>query len=200
MPIALAHRILHRLTAVRQQKRVDWLRPDSKSQVTVEFDGDRPVRIDTVVVSTQHSPAVSQKEIRDYVIENVVKPVLPKELVKGDITYHINPTGRFVTGGPHGDTRADRSQDHRRYLRRLGPARGRGLQRQGPDQGRPQRGVHGPPRGEEHRGRRSGRTVRIATGVCDRRVRAGQRVGGDRGNGQGRRRAPLRSGAQGVSA
>jgi S-adenosylmethionine synthetase len=104
LPIALAHRILHRLTALRQKQDVKWLRPDSKSQVTIEFDGDRPVRIDTVVVSTQHAPDVTQKEIRDYVIENAVKPVLPAELVNGQITYHINPTGRFVTGGPHGDT------------------------------------------------------------------------------------------------
>ncbi|NLX99735.1 MAG: methionine adenosyltransferase [Rhodopirellula sp.] len=103
LPIALSHRITNRLTELRKQGDVAWLRPDSKSQVTVEFDGPRPVRIDTVVVSTQHSPDVSQKEIRDYVIEKVVKPVLPMELVNGDIRYHINPTGRFVTGGPHGD-------------------------------------------------------------------------------------------------
>jgi len=104
LPIALAHRILHRLTAVRREGKVPWIRPDSKSQVTVAFDGDRPVRVDTVVVSTQHSPEVQQKEIREYVIENVVKPVLPEELCDGRITYHVNPTGRFVTGGPHGDT------------------------------------------------------------------------------------------------
>lgn len=103
LPIALAHRITNRLTALRQAGDVAWVRPDSKSQVTVEFDGDRPVRIDTVVVSTQHAPEVSHSEIREYVIENVVKPVLPEELVNGDIKYHINPTGRFVTGGPHGD-------------------------------------------------------------------------------------------------
>jgi len=103
LPIALAHRITNRLTALREAGDVAWVRPDSKSQVTVEFDGDRPVRIDTVVVSTQHAPEVSHSEIREYVIENVVKPMLPEELVNGDIKYHINPTGRFVTGGPHGD-------------------------------------------------------------------------------------------------
>ena len=103
LPICLAHRILKRLTAARQSGEVDWLRPDSKSQVTVEFDGARPVRIDTVVVSTQHNAEVSQKEVRDYVIENVVNPVLPEELMTGRITYHINPTGRFEVGGPHGD-------------------------------------------------------------------------------------------------
>jgi S-adenosylmethionine synthetase len=103
MPIALSHRILNRLTEARLNGEVSWLRPDSKSQVTIEYDGDTPVRIDTVVVSTQHAPSVSNEEIRKFVIEKVVKPVLPENLVSGDITYHINPTGRFVVGGPHGD-------------------------------------------------------------------------------------------------
>jgi S-adenosylmethionine synthetase len=103
LPIALAHRILNRLTEAREKGEVDWLRPDSKSQVTVEYDDLKPVRIDTVVVSTQHSPDVTQKEIREYVIEKIVKPVLPKGMTDGGITYHINPTGQFVVGGPHGD-------------------------------------------------------------------------------------------------
>lgn len=103
MPIALSHRITNRLTDARFAKDVSWLRPDSKSQVTVEYEGYNPVRIDTVVVSTQHSPDVSQSEIRDYVINQVIKQCLPAELVKGDIKYHINPTGKFVVGGPHGD-------------------------------------------------------------------------------------------------
>ncbi len=102
-PIALSHRILNRLTEARQKEEVTWLRPDSKSQVTVEYDGNKPVRIDTVVVSTQHSPDVTNEEIRAFVIDKVIKPLLPAELVDGDITYHINPTGRFVVGGPHGD-------------------------------------------------------------------------------------------------
>jgi S-adenosylmethionine synthetase len=91
------------LTKARFDREVTWLRPDSKSQVTVEYDGQTPVRIDTVVVSTQHGPDVSTEEIREFVIERVVKPTLPEELVNGGITYHINPTGRFVVGGPHGD-------------------------------------------------------------------------------------------------
>ena len=103
LPIALAHRILNRLNEARQQQEVNWLRPDSKSQVTVEFDGDRPVRIDTVVVSTQHAPSVSNDDIRSFVIDKVVTPCLPQDLVSSDITYHVNPTGRFVVGGPHGD-------------------------------------------------------------------------------------------------
>lgn len=103
LPIALAHRICNRLTLVRQQGLVDWIRPDSKSQVTVEFEGSRPVRVDTVVVSTQHAPNVTQQEIHRFVIDQVVKPCLPPELVTNKITYHINPTGKFEVGGPHGD-------------------------------------------------------------------------------------------------
>jgi S-adenosylmethionine synthetase len=103
LPIALSHRILNRLTAARRKGEVNWLRPDSKSQVTVEYDGNKPVRIDTVVVSTQHSPDVSNEQIRKFIIEKIIKPELPPDLAGDDITYHINPTGRFVVGGPHGD-------------------------------------------------------------------------------------------------
>lgn len=103
MPIALSHRILNRLTTARAAKDVAWLRPDSKSQVTIEYEGNRPVRVDTVVVSTQHAPDVSNEEIRSYIIDQIIRPTLPEALVNGEITYHINPTGRFVTGGPHGD-------------------------------------------------------------------------------------------------
>lgn len=103
LPIALAHRILNRLTEARQRKEVDWLRPDSKSQVTIEFEGNRPVRVDTIVVSTQHSPNVSTDEIKRYVIEKIIRPLLPRDLDSSDTVYHINPTGRFVVGGPHGD-------------------------------------------------------------------------------------------------
>ena len=103
LPIHLAHRILERLTQARFDNEVSWLRPDSKSQVTVEYDGFRPVRLDTIVVSTQHDDLVSHKEITDFVTREIVDPLLPKKLVKGQLKYHINPTGRFVTGGPKGD-------------------------------------------------------------------------------------------------
>ncbi len=103
LTISLAHKILGRLTEARFAQEVDWLRPDSKSQVTIEYEGDRPVRIDTVVVSTQHAPSVEQRQIRDYVINQVIHPLLPPELIDGEIKYHINPTGKFVVGGPHGD-------------------------------------------------------------------------------------------------
>ena len=103
LPIALAHPILNRLTKARFDHEVAWLRPDSKSQVTVEYEGLRPVRVDTVVVSTQHAPEVSHDEIREYVIERIVKPSVPAELIARPVTYYVNPTGRFVVGGPHGD-------------------------------------------------------------------------------------------------
>ncbi|MBM4004864.1 MAG: methionine adenosyltransferase [Planctomycetes bacterium] len=103
LPIWLAHKIISRLTDARFRQEVSWLRPDSKSQVTVEYDGHKAVRVDTVVVSTQHTPEVSHDEIKKFVVERIVKPSIPAELMKGNITYHINPTGRFVTGGPHGD-------------------------------------------------------------------------------------------------
>ena len=103
LPIALSHRILNRLTEARQKGEVDWLRPDSKSQVTVEYEDDKPVRLDTIVVSTQHAPHVSNEDIRTFIVEKIIKPLLPKNLDTSNITYHINPTGRFVVGGPHGD-------------------------------------------------------------------------------------------------
>ncbi|MFO0913579.1 MAG: methionine adenosyltransferase [Pirellulales bacterium] len=103
-PIALAHRILNRLTAARQKGEVNWLRPDSKSQVTVEYDGDRPLRVDTIVVSTQHAPSVEKKEIEEYILKKIVPETVPAELIPGNkFTHHINPTGRFVVGGPQGD-------------------------------------------------------------------------------------------------
>jgi S-adenosylmethionine synthetase len=103
LPIALAHRITNKLTEARFNNNVAWLRPDSKSQVTVEFDGLKPLRIDTIVVSTQHDPSIDQKGIADYVIPNIIQPLLPTNLDVSNIKYHINPTGKFVVGGPHGD-------------------------------------------------------------------------------------------------
>ena len=103
VPISLSHKILNRLTEARQNNEVSWLRPDSKSQVTVEFEDDKPVAIDTVVVSTQHAPDVTNEEIYEFVVEKIIKPLLPENLDTSDVTYHINPTGRFILGGPHGD-------------------------------------------------------------------------------------------------
>jgi S-adenosylmethionine synthetase len=102
MPIALAHRVINRITELRQNGTIRWLRPDSKSQVTVEYEDGRPLRIDTIVVSTQ-TEDVPIEEIRRVVKEEVILPVLPAEMVDAATKYHINPTGRFVVGGPHGD-------------------------------------------------------------------------------------------------
>lgn len=103
-PIMLAHKLVLRLTQVRKQKILPYLRPDGKSQVTIEYEGDKPIRVDTVVISSQHSPEVALKEIQEGIIEQVIKPVIPANLIDPkNVTYHINPTGRFVTGGPQGD-------------------------------------------------------------------------------------------------
>jgi len=104
VPIAFAHRLINRLTDVRKEGLVNWLRPDSKSQVTVEYEGNRPVRVDAVVISTQHGEKVSQKAIADFVKKEVISRVIPAEMLDSKTKYHINPTGRFVVGGPHGDT------------------------------------------------------------------------------------------------
>lgn len=104
LPIALAHKIGLQLSKLRKSKKLEWLQPDGKSQVTVEYVDGKPVRIDTIVVSNQHSPDVSQKEIRDIIIEKACEPILPKKHVQGEVKYHVNPTGRFVVGGPCGDT------------------------------------------------------------------------------------------------
>ena len=104
MPIALAHRITRRLSQARRSGEIDWLRPDGKSQVTVEYDGDTPVRVDTVVVSTQHAPEVDQETITRVIIEQVIRKSIPAELMDEKTRFFINPTGRFTIGGPMGDS------------------------------------------------------------------------------------------------
>ena len=102
-PIALAHRLVEALAEARLQKEIKYLRPDGKSQVTIEYDGDRPVRVHTVVVSNQHAPDVDYETIRRDITEQIIRKVIPEELLDGDTIIHINPTGRFVVGGPAGD-------------------------------------------------------------------------------------------------
>ena len=104
LPIALAHRIINRITDLRKDGTIPWLRPDAKSQVTVEYDGYTPQRVDTVVVSTQHAPSVTHAEIVKTIRDQVIQPILPQDLVNGSVKFHINPTGNFVIGGPHGDS------------------------------------------------------------------------------------------------
>ena len=103
LPIWLSHRLVERQAMLRKDGRLPWLRPDAKSQVTVRYADGKPDAIDTVVLSTQHAPDIDMEKLREAVIEEIIKPVLPKELVKGEIKYLVNPTGRFVVGGPQGD-------------------------------------------------------------------------------------------------
>lgn len=103
LPIWLSHRLVERQAMLRKDGRLPWLRPDAKSQVTLEYENNQPKRIDTVVLSTQHDPEISLDNLREATIEEIIKPIIPKELIKGDIKFLINPTGRFVIGGPQGD-------------------------------------------------------------------------------------------------
>jgi S-adenosylmethionine synthetase len=103
LPIHLSHRLVERQAILRKNGTLSWLRPDAKSQVTIEYDGNNPIRVDTVVLSTQHSPDIKLDDLREAVIEEIIKPIIPSELIKGDIKFLINPTGRFVIGGPQGD-------------------------------------------------------------------------------------------------
>ncbi|MBQ9365274.1 MAG: methionine adenosyltransferase [Schwartzia sp.] len=104
LPIALAHKLARRLTEARKNGELKWLRPDGKSQVTVAYEDGKAVAVDTVVISTQHDPDISQKEIRGAIIEHIIKAVVPAELLTADTKYFINPTGKFVIGGPQGDS------------------------------------------------------------------------------------------------
>jgi S-adenosylmethionine synthetase len=103
LPIYLAHRVVERQAELRHDGRLPWLRPDAKSQVTIRYVDGKPYSIDTVVLSTQHAPEMTLEHIREAAIEEIIKPMLPKELIKGNINYLVNPTGRFVIGGPQGD-------------------------------------------------------------------------------------------------
>ncbi len=104
MPISLAHKLAKQLTKVRKDGTLPYLRPDGKTQVTVEYEDDKPVRVETVVISSQHSADVSLDQIRKDIVVNVIKPIIPEELMDDDTIIYVNPTGRFVTGGPHGDS------------------------------------------------------------------------------------------------
>jgi len=103
LPIWLSHRLMERQAQLRKDGRLPWLRPDAKSQVTVQYVDGKPYKIDTVLVSTQHAPDMSLEAVREATIEEIIKPMLPSELIKGDIKFLVNPTGRFVVGGPQGD-------------------------------------------------------------------------------------------------
>lgn len=104
LPIMLAHKLTKQLAKVRKEEILDYLRPDGKSQVSVLYEDGKPVKVDTVVISTQHDPDPSMDQIRQDIIEKIIKPIIPNDMIDDSVKYHINPTGRFVIGGPHGDT------------------------------------------------------------------------------------------------
>ena len=148
-PIMYAHKLLRKASQLRKSKEIDWLRPDAKSQVTVEYEGDKPVRIDTVVISHQHAPEISYGSLKEAIIEKIIKPVLePTGLLDAKTKFFINPTGRFVIGGPFGDT----GLTGRKIIVDTYGGMGR----------------HGALCRKEYRCGRSCRTVRIAARLCDR--------------------------------
>ena len=165
-PITYAQQLAMKLSAVRKSGELDWLRPDGKSQVSVQYGEDGSVeRIDTVVVSTQHADSVSIKDLREAVIERVIRPTLPARLIDGDTKFYVNPTGRFVVGGPAADSgltgRKIIVDTYGGYAAHGGGAFS--------DEGRPQRGLYGPLRRQEPCGGRSCRQVPDRAGLCHRR-------------------------------
>ena len=143
-PIMYAHKLGRQLTKLRKAGKANWLRPDAKSQVSVQYINDKPVKITNVVISTQHAATTSNKTIRDFITKQVIQKVLPKKMLYqryADSHQPNRPLCRWRTGGRQWP---DWAQDHRRHLRRHGPARRRRIQRQGPEQGGSQRRLHGP--------------------------------------------------------
>ena len=191
LPIALAHRLARRLSAVRKDGSVPYLRPDGKTQVTVVYEDDQPVAVDTVVVSSQHAEDISIEQLLTPDIkELVVEPELAALGLPTDgYRLLVNPTGKFVIGGPMGDAGPDRPQDHRRHLRRHGPPRRRCLLGQGPVEGRPLRRLRDALGGQERRRRGPGQALRGAGRLRDRRRAPGRPVRRDvRHRHRGRRR------------
>jgi len=159
MPIYLAHKLCLKLAEVRKNGAIPWLRPDGKSQVTIEYHYGKPARVDTALISTQHGPEVSQAEIREAIIKYVINPVLPKEMVDKDMKIFVNPTGRFVIGGPMGDAGVTGRKDHCGYLRRYGPARRRRFLGQRSDESGPLSCLCCPLGSQKRSGCRSGRSM-----------------------------------------
>ena len=170
LPVSLAHRLARKLAEVRKQGVIAYLKPDGKSQVTVEYDGDKPVRIDTVVISSQHEDGISRERIEQDIIKNVIREVVPSELIDSSTKFLINPTGRFVVGGPQGDS----GLTGRKIIVdtwRLCKAWWRGILGQGSDKGRPFCCVCCPICSEESCGSRFGSQTGDPAGI---RHRSGQ--------------------------
>ena len=150
MPITLAHKLTRRLAEARKEGILEFLRPDGKSQVTVEYLNGEPVNVDTVVISTQHHPDVPDGVLKEGVVEEIIKHVIPDNLRGANIKYHINPTGRFVVGGAAGRFGLNREKDHCRYVRWDGQTRWRRLFWQRSDKGRSKRMLRCSTCGKEH--------------------------------------------------
>ena len=187
LPIALAHRLTRRLTEVRKNGTLPYLRPDGKSQVTVEYQYGKPKRVDTIVISTQHADDVEQEQIQRRSRDVRHQPDRPEGAAGRGHPYPDQPDRALRDRRPAGRLRPDRPQDHRRHLRRHGPPRRRRLLRQGPDEGRPLGGVRGPLRGEERRRGRAGRALRGPARLRHRRGAAGLDHDRDVRHRQGRR-------------
>ena len=179
-PISLAHKLTLRLSQVRKNGTLPFLRPDGKSQVTVEYDAQGKVmRVDAVVISTQHSETVSNDELRAGILKHVIQAVIPPDLLDEDTKYHINPTGRFVIGGPMGDTGLTGRKIIVDTYGGMGRHGGGAFSRQGSDEGRSLGRLHGATHREERGRRRTRRALRSATCLRDRRGRPGQRACGN---------------------
>ena len=174
LPIMMAHKLVRRLSEVRRAGELDFLRPDGKSQVSVEYVDGAPKRIDAVVVSTQHSDTVSTEELRAEVKKHIIDPVIPRE--HGGFRHqaiHINPTGRFVIGGPHGDTGLTGRKIIVDTYGGMGRHGGGAFSGKDPDEGGPLGLLHGALHREEHGGGGTGQPLRSAAGLRHRRGRAG---------------------------
>ena len=179
MPIWLAHRLALQLSKVRKDGTLPWLRPDGKTQVSLDYVDAKPRRLRTVLISTQHAPEISQPEIAEALKEHVVTPLLPEGLDHEGFGWFCNPTGQVRPRRPARRHRTHRPQDHRRHLRRYGPARRRRLLRQGPVEGRPVGGVRGPVGRQARRGIGRCAAVRDPGGLRHRRRPPGLGDGGD---------------------
>ena len=158
LPISLAHKLVRKLAEVRKTDELDYLRPDGKSQVTVEYDGGKPVRLDAVVISTQHSDRIEQDQLKAEVIDHVMSGRWCQgEMVDANTKYHINPTGRFVVGGPHGDTGLTGRKIIVDTYGGMGRHGGGAFSGKDPDQGRPLGHLHGAACRQKHRCRRTWR-------------------------------------------
>jgi len=158
-PIMYAHKLGLKTSKARKSGQIKWLRPDGKTQVTFEYENHKPVRVHTVVISNQHADTVKHKELSEVLIETIIKKTIPKQLLDKDTRYLINPTGRFVIGGPEGDSGLTGRKIIVDTYGGMGRHGGGCVQWERPEQGRSQRRVHGPICREEHRRRRPGRAL-----------------------------------------